>query len=64
MVFAWWGKVLEQMLLSLISGKALLENCDNSIPMKETRTASVFDAVPDAVPETEQRDWKKRGKTQ
>lgn len=42
----------------LISGKELFENCDNSIPVKETQSFSMFEAVPKA----EQRDWKKRKK--
>lgn len=44
--------------LNLISGKELLENCNNGIQMKETQIFPVLDAVP----ETEQRDWKKRKK--
>lgn len=44
--------------LDLVSGKSLLENCDDSIQMKGAQTFSVFETVPKA----EQHDWKKRKK--
>lgn len=54
------GARADALKLDLISGKSLLKNGDDSISIKEAQTFSVFDAVPDAVPKAEQRDWKQR----